>query len=99
MMPTRLMIHPLMPERRVNRGFNWGALIFGTMWAYSEGLIAQGGRLIAIDAAVSLLGTRGHAALLIPALLLLVAKNGYCACKGNNWVYRDLQRQGYRAIQ
>ncbi|KVK79966.1 hypothetical protein WJ47_35250 [Burkholderia ubonensis] len=47
MMPTRLMIHPIMPERRVKRGFNWGALIFGTMWAYSEGLVALRGRLIA----------------------------------------------------
>ncbi len=98
MTSTRLMIHSITPERSVKGGFNWWALIFSTTWAYSEGLIAQGGRLFAADAVAGLLFTRGHVAFLIPALLLLTVKSVYCARHGSRWVYRHLCHRGYRAV-
>ncbi|WP_157447933.1 hypothetical protein [Paraburkholderia ginsengiterrae] len=93
------MIHPTMPERRVKRGFNWSALIFGTLWAYSEGLVIQGGRMAAADAAAGLLGCFDHPAFLTAALLLFVTKNVCCARHGSGWVYRQLHGQGYRSVQ
>lgn len=92
------MIHSIMHERSVSCGFNWWALIFSTTWAYSEGLIVQGGRLFAADAVAGLLCTRDHVAFVIPALVLLTVKGVYCARHGNRWVYRHLRRQGYRAV-
>ncbi|KVN08119.1 hypothetical protein WT09_30265 [Burkholderia stagnalis] len=98
MTSTRLMIHSIMPERSVNCGFNWWALIFSTMWAYSEGLIVQGGRLFAADAVAGLLLTRDHVAFVILALLLLTVKSVYCARHRNRWVYQHLHHQGYRTV-
>ncbi|AZQ52772.1 hypothetical protein D5R55_09120 [Burkholderia cenocepacia] len=98
-MPSTLMIHPTMPERRVKLGFNWSALIFGTIWAYSEGLVVQGGRMAAVDAASGLLCASGRPALLIAALILFVAKNVYSARHGSAWVRQRLLNQGYRALQ
>ncbi|KVH10958.1 hypothetical protein WS84_13095 [Burkholderia anthina] len=93
------MIHPTMPERRVKLGFNWSALIFGIIWAYSERLVVQGGRMAAVDAASGLLCSFGHPALLIAALILFVAKNIYSARHGSAWVCQRLLNQGYRALQ
>ncbi|MCA8024511.1 hypothetical protein [Burkholderia cepacia] len=98
-MPSTLMIHPTMPERRVKLGFNWSALIFGTIWAYSEGLVVQGGRMAAVDAASGLLCSFDRPALLITALILFVAKNIYSARHGSAWVCQRLLNQGYRALQ
>ncbi|MDF3080953.1 hypothetical protein KPB01_08280 [Burkholderia sola] len=98
-MPSTLMIHPTMPERRVKLGFNWSALIFGTIWAYSEGLVVQGGRMTAVDAASGLLCSSGRPALLIAALVLFVAKNVYSARHGSAWIRQRLLNQGYRALQ
>ncbi|WP_230938968.1 hypothetical protein [Burkholderia vietnamiensis] len=97
-MPSPLMIHPIMPERRVKLGFNWSALIFGTIWAYSEGLVVQGGRMAAVDAASGLLSSSERPALLIAALMLFVAKNIYSARNGGVWVCQRLLNQGYRAL-
>ncbi|WP_254601547.1 hypothetical protein [Burkholderia lata] len=80
-------------------GFNWSALIFGTIWAYSEGLVVQGGRMAAVDAASGLLCSSGRLALLIAALILFVAKNIYSARHGSAWIYRRFLNQGYRALQ
>jgi hypothetical protein len=93
------MIHPTMPERRVKLGFNWSALIFGTIWAYSEGLIVQGGRMAAVDSAAGLLCFSGRPPFLTAALILFVAKNVYCACHGGAWLRQLLRDQGYRAFQ
>lgn len=88
-----------MPERRVKLGFNWSALIFGTIWAYSKGLIVQGGRMAAADAAAGLLCFFGRPALLMAALMLFVAKSVYCARHGSAWVCQRLLDQGYRALR
>lgn len=98
-MPSTLMIHPTMLEQRVKLGFNWSALLFGTIWAYSEGLVVQGGRLAAVDAASGLLCSSGRPALLIAALILFVAKNIYSARHGSTWICQRLLNQGYRALQ
>ncbi|MGN6652432.1 MAG: hypothetical protein ACTHL0_20585 [Trinickia sp.] len=93
------MIHPTMPQRQVKLGFNWSALIFSTMWAYSEGLIVQGGRMAAADAAAGLLCFGGRPVFLMAALILFVAKNVHCASRGSAWVRQRLQDQGYRVLQ
>lgn len=88
-----------MPERRVKLGFIWSTLVFGTIWAYSEGLIVQGGRMAAADAAAGLLCFSGRPTFLTTALILFGAKNVYCACRGGAWVRQRLLDQGYRAFR
>lgn len=88
-----LMIHPTLPERRVALGFNLSALIFGTLWAYSEGLTTHGARMVAVDAGASLLASIDYP---IGALALVLVKNFYCAKRGGEWLRRRLTAQGYR---
>ena len=90
------MIHPTMPERRVKLAFNWSALIFSTVWGYSEGLIVEAGRMVVADAATGLLVFWHRPVLTVAALILLAAKNVYCARHGGAWLLRRLQDQGYR---
>lgn len=97
-MTSSLMIHPTLHERRVKNGFNGSALIFGTLWAYSEGLISQGGRLAAVDAAVGLLFCCRHPAFPVAGALLFAAKNVYCARRGGVWLRAKLCAKGYRAL-
>ena len=103
LMPTStVFIHPTKRERKVKAGFYWPALLFGTAWAYSEGLIAHGGRLVATDAMAALIALygdqTGHPSAIGGALLLFIAKNFYCAIRGSHWVRRSLLQQGYRAL-
>jgi hypothetical protein len=93
------MIHPTLPERRVKLGFNWSPMIFGTVWAYSEGLTVQGGRMAAADAAAGFLCLSGRPALVTAAFVLFVTKNIYCARYGSAWVRQRLQDQGYRVLE
>jgi len=90
------MIHPTMPERRVKLGFSWSALLFSTAWGYSEGLIAQAGRMVVADAASGLLGFWHRPVLTVAALMLFVVKNVYCGLRGGTWLLQRLQDQGYR---
>lgn len=97
-----IFIHPVRPERKVKAGFSWTALWFGTLWAYSEGLIAHGGRLVAVDAIAGLIVAygkhAGHPSAVGVALLLFIAKNFYCAVRGQYWLRSLLLQQGYRAL-
>lgn len=97
-----VFIHPTRPERRVEPGFCWAALLFGSIWAYSEGLIVHGGRLAAADGAVGLLylygEQTGHPSAAGGALLLFLAKNVYCAVRGRFWLQCLLLSQGYRVV-
>ncbi|MHA6846546.1 hypothetical protein [Ralstonia syzygii] len=97
-----LYIHPIQPERKVRAGFGWSAFLFGTLWAYSEGLVAHAGRLAAIDAVTALLLTL-DAGLKLPwlvciAVALFVAKNIYCGLRANHWLSCALARRGYRPL-
>lgn len=87
-----------MPERRVKPGFNWVALLCSTMWAYSEGLIVQAGRMTVVDSTVGLLCFPGRPSLFAVAFLLLVGKNIYCARYGSAWLLQRLRDQGYRYV-
>ncbi|AZU59633.1 hypothetical protein DOT66_25220 [Ralstonia pseudosolanacearum] len=98
-----IFVHPTGPERKIKLGFCWVALFFGTFWAYSEGLIAHGGRLTAVDGVAGLLclyGEQcGHPSAFGIALLLVIAKNIYCALRGQYWLQNLLIDQGYRVIR
>lgn len=102
-MPTSsVFVHATRPERRVKVGFYWTALLFGTFWAYSEGLIAHGGRLVAVDAIAGLMCIYGEYAgcpsAVGGALLLFITKNLYCAVRGQYWLRSSLLQQGYRVL-
>lgn len=98
--PSRLMIHSSLPERRVRDGFNWIAAICTAMWAYSEGMVRLGGRLLAMDAAVVLvvdLLLRLNAAMAVLAgIAFIVTRSIYCGTRGSGWLYRHLSSHGYR---
>ncbi|MGA4240006.1 hypothetical protein [Ralstonia pseudosolanacearum] len=97
-----IFIHSIRPERRVEPGFCWAALLFGTIWAYSEGLIVQGGRLVSVDGVAGLLLLYGvqssQSSPIGGALLLFLAKNFYCAIRGRRWLRSLLFSQGYREV-
>ena len=83
-------------------GFSWAALLFGTVWAYSEHLVAHGGRLAAVDGIVGLMviygDKAGHPTITAGGLVLFIAKNFYCAAFGHRWLRGSLLQQGYRAV-
>ncbi|MCE4063419.1 hypothetical protein LXM60_24760 [Pandoraea sputorum] len=95
-MPSLLMIHPTKSERRVKTGFNWAALLFGSLWAYAEGLVRRGGRLIAVDCAAGLLWSLGHPTAMLAGSGLFLAKNIVVARSGGAWLQQHLVDQGYR---
>jgi len=95
-MRSSLMIHPTLPARQVKCGFNIGALLFGTLWAYAEGLMVQGGRMAAADAAAAIFVYAGQPALVVAGLILFAAKNVYAARHGGTWIRTQLVHQGYR---
>ncbi|MGA4047916.1 hypothetical protein ACI2VF_15040 [Ralstonia nicotianae] len=102
-MPTStVFVHPTRRDRKVKVGFCWSALLFGTLWAYSERLIAYGGRLVAVDGFVGLMviygDKAGHPSAVVGALFLFIAKNFYCAVCGHRWLRSSLLQQGYRAL-
>ncbi|WP_432240925.1 hypothetical protein [Herbaspirillum robiniae] len=96
MKPSSLLIHPTLPERKVRHGFNWAALAFSTLWAFSEGLVPQAGRLFAIDVAGKLLCTFDTPLAWSLALLMALAKALYCGRRGNDWIVQRLTARGYR---
>ncbi|AJW43763.1 hypothetical protein [Ralstonia mannitolilytica] len=100
-MHTHTFTHPILPERKVRTGFHWSALVFGTLWAFSEGLIAQGGRLAGVDAIAALLVTLDRNAtpeVTVAATGLFFVKNVYCGIRASDWLEDALRQAGYRRI-
>ena len=99
---SAVFVHAVRQERRVKKGFYWTAFLFGTLWAYSEGLTVIGGRLAAVDAMVGLTvlygSQTGHPLVAVGALLSFIGKNVYCAIRGQFWLRSLLIQQGYRAL-
>ncbi|ADJ62389.1 hypothetical protein G5B88_04395 [Herbaspirillum seropedicae] len=98
MKPSRLFIHPTLPERKVRHGFNWGALTLSTLWAFSEELLPQAGRLFAAEVAAKLLCTFDSPVTWSLALMLTLAKALYCGWRGNDWIVQSLTAKGYRLV-
>lgn len=101
MSATLVYIHPTRIERKVRTGFRSPALVFGALWAFSEGLVEQGGKLTAIDAVAALLLTvkePAAAGLAVVALLLFLAKNIYCGAHASNWLQVELLQSGYKQL-
>lgn len=97
-MPSTLMIHSTRPERRVKPGFNWAALFFGSLWAFSEGLVRHGGRLVAVDCFAGFLWSVGYPATMLAGSAVFIAKNVVVARSGGAWLQQHLAAQGYRTI-
>lgn len=94
------MIHSLKPERRVKCGFFWTAATCTAVWAYSEGMIELGGRLLALDLAatlfVELISRSSPVFAILAGSAFIVARSIYCGRRGGDWFYRYLLHQGYR---
>ncbi|WDZ98352.1 hypothetical protein Herbaro_11335 [Herbaspirillum sp. WKF16] len=95
MKTSLLLIHPTLPERKLRHGFNWGALLLSTLWAFSEGLIPQAGRLFALDMGIKLLCTFDSQLTWALAFLLTLGKAIYCGRRGNGWLSKKWMSQGY----
>lgn len=90
--------------RRVKSGFNWFALLFGTLWAFANRAWVLGLALFVPTLALTFVGdfvhdhVRGAPGPLIMIALYTVLMYVY-GRNGNAWLERSLRSRGYREVR
>ena len=100
---TPVFWHPTLPDRRVPKRFSFGALCFGSLWAWSEGIRATAGRLYVFDALVVAIAVGFFFALnesdgaMFLAFGVFFSWRIYIGYKAKSWLISHLLGIGYKA--
>ena len=95
--------HPTLPDRRVPTTFSFGAFCFGSLWAWSEGIVKTAGRLYVFDALVVAISVEIFFLLNESDAAMFFAFGAcfswriYVGYKAKSWLLRHLLGIGYKS--
>ena len=97
----RIFTHPTRPPRAVPQGWSWPACVFSVIWAFGNGLWAQGtAGLIAlftlgyVSAAYGA-GSQNEDLGRLAGYLAAIVVSVLFGIKGNGWLASSLEARGY----
>jgi len=90
--------------KAVKNGFSWSAMLFGTIWAWINGMVGVGLCLLFLAILLKIVGAflgaiGGGAGAIFSLFLIDIPVLVWIGKSGNNWKKSSLEKKGYKLMQ